>query len=107
MNMLRTPAKKLVREHIQNIKEEATMADAVAAFHAAGCASATGSPNGTDPHSFSVTVTGMGADFQKAQHEIDANLKAKGLRLVSIQYHEDPVTLVKTHHCVVKAPVTI
>lgn len=101
MSMLRTPAKKLVREHIQNIKEEATMADAVGAFHAAGLASATGAPNGSDAHSFTVTCTGMADDFQKVQHEIDANLKAKGMRLVTIQYHEDPATHMKTHKCVV------
>jgi hypothetical protein len=108
MELLRTPAKTIVKEHIQNIKEEATMADAVGAFHAAGCSSATGAPNGTTTGSFVITCTGgPGGSFQKVQHEVDHNLKAKGLRLVTVQYHEDPATGVVTHKCVVKAAVTI
>jgi hypothetical protein len=105
--LLRTPAKKLVREHIQCISEEATMADALSAFHGAGCSGAAGAPNGKDS-SFVITCSGMPAgDFQQKQHEIDASLKAKGMRLVSVSYHEDPVTGQTTHTCVVKAAVTI
>jgi hypothetical protein len=50
--LLRTPAKAVIREHVvQHTLEKCTMADAVAAFHAAGLSSATGAPNGTDGQS--------------------------------------------------------
>ena len=84
------------------------MADAVGAFHRAGCGSAAGAPNGKDSNSYVVTCTGMVAgDFQQKQHEIDADLKTMGFRLVSVQYHEDPVSHATTHTCVVKPAVTI
>jgi hypothetical protein len=43
------------------------MADAVAAFHAAGLSSATGEANGSDNKSYKITVSGMQDDFQRAQ----------------------------------------
>jgi hypothetical protein len=104
--LLRTPAKKVIRENIQNIKEAASIGDAVACFHSAGL-TAVGAPNGTDPNSYTVTVTNMDNDFQRVQAEIDRNLKDKGLRLVSMSYAEDPVTHAKVHKCVVKHAVTI
>ena len=108
MSMLLTSAKKIVRENIQRVTEEATLGDAISAFHAAGAASAVGAANGKASDSFVVTCTGLVAgSFQQMQHEIDRNLKAKGLRLVSVQYHEDPVYHATTHHCVVKVAVTI
>jgi hypothetical protein len=48
MLMLRTPAKKLVREFIQAVSEEATLQDALSAFHGSGCTGAVGVPNGKD-----------------------------------------------------------
>jgi hypothetical protein len=108
MSMLRTPAKLVVKEHIQGITEAVTMADAISCFHKAGCSSAVGVPNGKDPNSFVITCTGMvGGSFQQKQHEIDANLKSMGMRLVTVQYHEDPVSHATQHTCVVKAAVTI
>jgi hypothetical protein len=100
--LLRTPAKQVIREHVQNIREEATIGDAVAAFHACGLNSAIGSPNGNDSSSFIITLTGMDDDFQRVQAEVNATLKSKGLRMVSMSYHEDPATHVKTHVCVIK-----
>jgi hypothetical protein len=44
----------------------------------------------------------MQDDFQRAQIEVDRNLKDRGCRLVSMSYHEDPATHSKTHVCVVR-----
>jgi hypothetical protein len=108
MSMLRTPAKRIIRENVQNIKESATLADAISAFHAAGAASAHGAPNGKAGDSFVITCSGMPAgDFQKMQHSIDATLKGRGMKLVSVSYHEDPVTGATTHTCVVKVATQI
>ena len=102
--LLRTPARQVVREnlHVENALQECTMADAVAAFHAAGLSSATGEPNGNDNMSYKITVSGMDPDFQKVQAEVNHNLKDRGCSLVSMSYHEDPGTGAKTHICIVK-----
>jgi hypothetical protein len=104
--LLRTPAKKIVREHVQKISEEDSVGGAVAGFHAVGL-SATGQSNGDDPNSFTIMVTGMQDDFQKVQAELTAELKKRGYGLVSMSYHENPSTHEKTHKCVVKKLVHI
>jgi hypothetical protein len=108
MSMLLTPAKKIIRENVQGIKEAATLADAISAFHACGCTSAVGVPNGKTGDSFVITCSGVSqVDFQRVQHEINAALKERGFSLVSVQYHEDPATHATTHTCFVKATVHI
>jgi hypothetical protein len=108
MDMLRTPAKRIIRENIQGVKEAATLADALSAFHASGCTNAVGVPNGKSGDSFVITCTGVSqVDFQKTQHEINAALKERGFNMVSVSYHEDPSSHATTHTCIVKATVHI
>jgi hypothetical protein len=100
--LLRTPAKAVIRENVvKQALGECTMADAAAAFHAAGLSSASGAPSGTDGQSYKITVSGMDDDFQKVQPEVNRKLKDRGCSLVSMSHHEEPGTGHKVHTCIV------
>jgi hypothetical protein len=117
MSLLSTPAKRIIKESVLGVKLKEEFEDLESIFHSAsgGGVSITSAPNGQDPNSRIVIMTGPaataspalspnGIDHKRFMDELRYSLLDNHYKLVSFQYHEDPASNAVTAKCFVKIP---
>jgi hypothetical protein len=117
MSLLTTPGKRIIKEQVLNSPMEEEFEDLEGIFHtvAGGGASISCQPNGQDPNSHIVTVSGPsasasaslcpnGADHKRFMDELRMHLAASHYKLVSFTYREDPADNSVTCKYYVKIP---
>ena len=104
MFLLSTPAKQIVREHVLGVPLQEDFSNLESIFHSAGAGTVSVSmgPNGQDPASRVVTLSGPmdsahatlspnGLMHKEFVDDLRQTLKAAHYKLVTMTYHESPV----------------
>ena len=117
MSLLSTPAKRIIKESVLGIPIKEEFEDLVSIFHSAsgGGVAVTCHPNGQDPNSHIVVMSGPaataspalspnGIDHKRFMDALRASLLDNHYKLVSFQYHEDPADHSVTARYFVKIP---
>jgi hypothetical protein len=120
MPLLATPAKRIVKEHILGVSLKEEFADLESIFHSAskGMVSVSSAPNGQDPNSHIVTLSGPaatasavlspnGISHKEFVDDLRNMLHANHYKLVTSQYREDVVAGTIIVKFIVKIPMNL